>query len=401
VLGATLGLDVEAASAGPRASHGLGAEVAALVRSPVTWRAVAWLAVRAAVSAVAAAALLVGGIVTVALLAIPFSDRWLEWGSFATHSGWAGAWTLLLVPGALLAIAHVLDLSVTVTAAVAPRLLGPDPRDELDALRRRAALLRDRSRLAAELHDGIGHALTVVTLQANAAQRALDDDPEFAGRALAAIEDAGRRAAGEMDGMLSALREEDPEPPGELGLRGLLDLVDGLRAAGLPVELRTTGALGDVPDELGTEIYRMVQEACANVLRHAGRPMTLVAVEVTDRTVDVVVTNERGGDDDATPRRAGSGRGLPGIARRARRLGGSASTGGSAKSSSWSLRVRATPRSPNGWCSGWKPSRRTSRACCSSSTCATAPKPSSPPTRRGSSGPSGDPPRPARASPRG
>ncbi len=101
----------------------------------------------------------------------------------------------------------------------APELLGPTPADRLAAAEQRAADLAVRNRLARELHDAVGHALSAVTLQASAARRVLDHDPEFVREALAAIEDTTRRTVGELDAVLGVLREAGdarwrrPRPP--------------------------------------------------------------------------------------------------------------------------------------------------------------------------------------------
>ncbi|OLB76745.1 MAG: hypothetical protein AUI14_17840 [Actinobacteria bacterium 13_2_20CM_2_71_6] len=95
-------------------------------------------------------------------------------------------------------------------ARLAPVLLGPSPADRLAALERRNAKLAERNRLARELHDSVGHALSIVTVQATAADRVLDRDPEFARQALGAIAATARDALADLDHVLGLLREEEP-----------------------------------------------------------------------------------------------------------------------------------------------------------------------------------------------
>lgn len=330
-FGVALGIEAKSPPAPPSAGAGLLARALRLARAPQTWRAVGWIGARAASGAAVSVVLLVAAVATLSLALIPFVDEWLVWGSWSTHSGAASAWTLLLLPIPVMVTAHALDLLGSGLVALAPRLLGPDPADELEVLRDRATRLRDRTRLASELHDAIGHTLTVVTLQAAAAGRALDDDPEAARRALAAIEHAGRRAAEQLDGVLATLGADHADADGaaEPQLTDLPDLVSALRAAGVAASLETIGSLAAVPEPLAGELYRMAQEACANVMRHAGAVETVIEVRVEPGRVALEVRNAGGGVARPTARaRASSGRGLPSIDRRARRLGGTARSGG-------------------------------------------------------------------------
>ncbi|MFE2306501.1 histidine kinase dimerization/phosphoacceptor domain-containing protein, partial [Streptomyces sp. NPDC059411] len=140
---------------------------------------------------------------------------------------------------------------------LAPVLLGPTAADRLAAAEERAADLAVRNRLARELHDSVGHALSAVTLQASAARRVLDTDPGFVREALAAIEDTTRRTVGELDAVLGLLREGDGTAAGGGSgaggaapaptLAGDLDgLLDRSRASGTPIAaLQDPGPAGD------------------------------------------------------------------------------------------------------------------------------------------------------------
>lgn len=168
-------------------------------------------------------------------------------------------------------------------ARLAPVLLGPTAADRLAAAEERAADLAVRNRLARELHDSVGHALSAVTLQAVAARRVLEHDPEFVREALAAIEDTTRRTVGELDAVLGLLREGDPARPDAAFAPTLAADLDGLlartRAAGTAVTAhQDPGPAGDwaqLPAIASREAYRIVQEGLSNALRHGSGPVEL------------------------------------------------------------------------------------------------------------------------------
>ncbi|RPK86911.1 histidine kinase [Streptomyces sp. ADI98-10] len=244
-------------------------------------------------------------------------------------------WALALAPFAgvamLLALALVAAVAGKVLARRAPVLLGPTPEDRLAAAERRAADLAVRNRLARELHDSVGHALSAVTLQAGAARRVLDRDPEFVREALTAIEETTRRTVGELDSVLGLLRQ-DGEPDDEGTMHGPgLDALGGLLAhCGVPVAYEREGDPGDpdsVAPTVSREAYRIVQEGLSNALRHGGRgpsPVRLL-IAVRKRELEIVMENPLGGRPAVA--RPGGGRGLRGIAERAVLLGGRTEAG--------------------------------------------------------------------------
>ncbi|MGI5199091.1 sensor histidine kinase [Streptomyces sp. CA-288835] len=250
-------------------------------------------------------------------------------------------WVLVLSPVAgvacLLALAGCAAGAGMLLARWAPELLGPTPEDRLAAAEARAADLAVRNRLARELHDSVGHALSAVTLQASAARRVLDSDPEFVREALAAIEDTTRRTVGELDAVLGVLRESEgadtsPAPT-------LADL-DGLllrtRAGGLRVTATVAVDAGALPPLVSREAYRIVQEGLSNALKHAGDQVTVtLRIEVTGKELEITLENP-------VPRtatsRPGGGHGLRGVADRARLLGGTTETG--PVDGVWRLHVR-------------------------------------------------------------
>ncbi|MGW6709360.1 sensor histidine kinase [Streptomyces sp. NPDC054956] len=227
-------------------------------------------------------------------------------------------------------------------ARLAPVLLGPTAADRLAAAEERAADLAVRNRLARELHDAVGHALSAVTLQASAARRVLDSDPDFVREALAAIEDTTRRTVGELDAVLGLLREGDGTGSGETGpaptLAGDLDgLVARSRAAGTPIGVHEEpGPAGDwaqLPAIASREAYRIVQEGLSNALRHGAGPVGL-RILVRERSghseLEITMTNGPAaghGAGQAVEARTTGGRGLRGAAERAALLGGHVEAG--------------------------------------------------------------------------
>ncbi|MFF6950775.1 sensor histidine kinase [Streptomyces iakyrus] len=240
-------------------------------------------------------------------------------------------WALALAPVAgalsLVALAGCAAGCGVLLARWAPPLLGPTPRERLAAAEARAADLAVRNRLARELHDSVGHALSAVTLQASAARRVLDSDPEFVREALAAIEDTTRRTVGELDAVLGVLREGDA--PGTAPAPTLAADLDGLlrrtRAGGQRVRATMDADPEALPPLLSREAYRIVQEGLSNALKHAGeRAAVELRITVTGGALEITVENPV---DGPAPSRAGGGHGLRGMADRARLLGGTATAG--------------------------------------------------------------------------
>ncbi|MDG4821470.1 histidine kinase [Asanoa sp. WMMD1127] len=214
----------------------------------------------------------------------------------------------------------------SLAAVVAPVLLGPSPAARIASLEARADRLVERARLARELHDSVGHALTVTTLQAAAAQRA-SHDPEFVRQALVAIEETGRAAMEDLDHVLGLLRAAEhadrrPAPP-QRTLADVDRIVADVTGAGLRVSLTRDGPLATVPAAVSREGYRIVQEALTNAVRHAGPVPVTVHIAVADRSLRIDVANPvtRSGAPDP------SGRGLAGMRERVDVLGGRMTVG--------------------------------------------------------------------------
>jgi signal transduction histidine kinase len=201
-------------------------------------------------------------------------------------------------------------------------------RSERSLLAHRAALLEreaseaaaeERSRIARELHDIVSHNLTVVVTQA-AGARALAGSGSMPPESLERIEESGREALGEMRRLLGVLRNGDneaalaPQP----GVAQLPALAEALRRSGLAVELEIAADCRELAPALDLSVYRIVQEALTNVLKHAQTTHASVAVSRADRVLTVQVADDGVG---GTPS-AGGGHGLAGMRERAAVFGG-------------------------------------------------------------------------------
>src|SRR4051812_18017460 len=192
-------------------------------------------------------------------------------------------------------------------------------------LRERAAVAEERGRIARELHDVVAHALSVIAIQADAAEAALDRDPDRSRRPLDAIRSESRRALAEMRRLLGVLRtpEGEPENAPQPGLGELSALVARARAAGLPVELRESGPRHPLPASLDLSAYRIVQEALTNVARHAPGARTTVALDWGDGALGITVRDlGAGAGASVNGNGHGGGHGLVGMRERARIHGG-------------------------------------------------------------------------------
>jgi len=161
----------------------------------------------------------------------------------------------------------------------------------------RGAIIAERLRIARDLHDVVAHHVSVMGVQAGAARRVLDKDPELAREALQTVESTARTAIGELRGLLGVLRAEDVEPPAETheaspGLDQLDELVTSARAAGLQVTHGVYGEPRPVPQGVALSAYRVVQEALTNVVKHAGARQAEVRVRYLDNALEIEVTDD-------------------------------------------------------------------------------------------------------------
>jgi signal transduction histidine kinase len=191
----------------------------------------------------------------------------------------------------------------------------------------RAAVAEERARIAREMHDVVAHSLSVMVVQAEAAEEMIGLDPERARVPLIAVQDTGRAALGELRRMLGVLREKEesgmalaPQP----GLAGLDELVGHVRAAGLPVSVRVEGEPRPLPPGIDLSAYRIVQEGLTNSLKHAGPANAEVLVRYGDGEIELRVSDDGRGHDPASN---GDGHGLVGMRERVAVYGGRLSAG--------------------------------------------------------------------------
>ena len=192
------------------------------------------------------------------------------------------------------------------------------------------AVTEERARISRELHDLVAHSMGVIVIQAQGAQRALDTSPAQAREALSSIETAGRSGMAEMRRLLGLLTDDGadagtvPQPT----LHEIPDLVERLRAAGIPVDLRVEGAVQALPAGLELTGYRVVQEAMTNALKHAGQVPVDVRLRYEPDWLDIEVTDQ-GPTDSMQPvngHDSGS-HGLVGMRERVSLYGGTIDTG--------------------------------------------------------------------------
>lgn len=191
----------------------------------------------------------------------------------------------------------------------------------------REAVVAERCRIARELHDVVAHSLSVIAIQADAAEGALDREPDRAREPLAAVKHTAREALSEMRHLLGLLRDEADSPALEPqpGLNSLDRLVDQVRAAGLVVDLDVAGEDRTLAPGTDLSAYRLVQEALTNTLKHAGATRVSITVRYSAAGVDLEVADDGAGD--VTAQADGTGHGLIGMQERVALYGGSLHVG--------------------------------------------------------------------------
>jgi signal transduction histidine kinase len=308
VLAATL---IAFASALVLISHGRGSPLSALVALGVAFYSVgAYVDGRRAIAG--------GGVGLAAVVAIDY----LGGGVFQSAGG--------VRPGAWL----ILALCWQAGREMRRRRL------ELQGLRARAAALEhereekarmaaaeERARIARELHDVVAHSVSVMVVQAQAADRVLKGEEQVARELLGSIETTGRQALAELRRLLGLLRRFEaadlaPQP----SLRHLDGLVAQVRDAGLPVELVVQGDPAALSPGVDLSAYRIVQEGLTNALKHAGRAHARVVVRYAPGEIQLEVADDGAGNGTGT----GAGHGLAGMRERVAMYGGELESGPSA-----------------------------------------------------------------------
>jgi signal transduction histidine kinase len=277
------------------------------------------------------------------------------------HLPWAcAAAAVVMVPVAIRVASGALRWEVlffllsTVTAAVALGLVVRSRRAQLAALRERAAQLEierdqrsrlaaatERTRVAREMHDIIGHNLSVIITVADGGAYAAETDPARGREALLLIGDAGRQALGELRRMLGVLRDRGTEQAPELepqpGIADLESLFTRVRAAGTEVVYHSGGVLEGLDRGVQLMVYRIVQEALTNTLKHVGAGSRAdVSIEADGTQLRIRVHDTGPRDGTAMSDSAGEGHGLAGMRERAALYGGTV-TAGRASGGGWTV----------------------------------------------------------------
>ena len=215
---------------------------------------------------------------------------------------------------------------------------------EHEAATRRAVEV-ERARIASELHDVVTHNVSVMVVQAGAARQVLASSPGDAIQALLAVEASGRTAMTELRHLLGLLcpagpADDDAALRPQPGLGQLGSLIRRVSAAGLPVDLHTSGTPHGLPPGLDLVAYRIVQEGLTNVINHAGQAPATVRLEYRRQELVITVTDDGGGTGGSGLGGAGTnGRGLLGLRERLAVYGGDLSAG-PRPGGGWRLRAR-------------------------------------------------------------
>ena len=191
--------------------------------------------------------------------------------------------------------------------------------------RARRAVADERARIARELHDVVGHSVSVMTVQASAVRRLLEPDQENVREALVVVEQTGREALAEMRRMVGVLghAEEAPALAPQPSLGEIERLVRHARDRGLPVEVSIEGDPVELPTGIDLTAYRLVQEGLTNAIKHARAGQAEVVIRYENGHVELTVSDDgRGGGDGG-----GSGHGLVGMRERVHVYGGELEAG--------------------------------------------------------------------------
>jgi signal transduction histidine kinase len=189
----------------------------------------------------------------------------------------------------------------------------------------RLAVEQEQARIARELHDIVAHSVSLIIAQASVARRTTDTELEQARQVLGSIERTGREALTEMRGLLGVLQpgRDRPEPESHLGLDRLPALITQVQQTGLPVQLLVHGNPRPLPSEIELTVYRIVQEALTNTLKHAGVARATVVLSHHPGTLELRIWDDgHGGASTSAP-----GNGLAGMQQRAALLGGELTAG--------------------------------------------------------------------------
>jgi signal transduction histidine kinase len=184
----------------------------------------------------------------------------------------------------------------------------------------RSAVAEERARIARELHDVVAHSVSIIAVQAGAAEQVIDSDPTAAREYMGAVRRTARETMREMRGLLSVLREDEASYAPQPGLSRLQDLLDEVRDAGVAVDLVESGEKRELPAGIDLVAFRVVQESLTNVRKHAPNTPARVALRYAAEAVELEITNET--REEGLTNNEGGGHGLLGMRERVRIFGG-------------------------------------------------------------------------------
>jgi len=328
--------------------------------APLVWRRRAPLVVFGAIAATALmqwvlglAPMLADAALLVALYTVAAHRAWrqtvvagavLELGIVLACLRWPQAALLdgVVALSVLALLVAVVGINVRIRRAYLASLKGRAERLERERDQQaRLAVAGERARIAREMHDIVTHNLSVMVALADGAVFAQYRDPATSTTAMRQISGTGRQALTDMRRFLGLLRDDEPDARRHPmpGISQLECLVDQVRAAGLPVQLKVAGQVRVLPAAVELTVYRLVQEALTNTLKHAPAGTSAeVEVRYTVDAVAVTVTDD--GPRPAGPARAFAGHGIHGMRERAAAYGGALEAG------------------PVGPCGGWRVAAR-------------------------------------------
>jgi signal transduction histidine kinase len=252
----------------------------------------------------------VGAVSIVAVAIAVLSSGGLEFGA-------AAARVVFLIAAALLG--DSIGSRRAYIAEIEEKAARLEREQEIDA---RRAAAEEQARIARELHDVVAHALSVIVVQAGAADDAFDRDPGAARESIRAVDDSARAALADLRRVLGILQQDEPEYEPQAGLERLDSLVESVRATGLNVSLEIEGARRPLPPSVAMSAYRIVQEALTNSLKHAKAEHVRIRIRY-GKALEVDVSDDgRTAINGTVP-----GRGLIGMRERVTLLGGTLVTG--------------------------------------------------------------------------
>ena len=287
-------------------------------------RSAAWVVLHLVLGLLVAACLF--GIVPGAGVTIGSAVRGsaLTVGPFTLPAEAGAGRVLAMVAAALVAVVASVVVTVVVgrlASRWAPAFLGPTPADRLVVAEARLAAESEHTRLARELHDGIGHSLTIISVQAAAARRTRGADAHHLDGPLQVIESTAQTALAELDTVLGLLRDDASPRQPQQDLTDLAGLVELYRSSGMPVTADLSGL--DQPPALASRTaYRIVSEGLTNVQRHGAPGPVELRVDGSSGQVRIDLWNPPAPRPAARDR---VGHGLDGVRERVRLFGGTAS----------------------------------------------------------------------------